>query len=75
MAAHKVGDQYRLNELSVQEGGTSLTVYQNDGKVLIYDKIKSVEKYINSILNKKRGSILRIVDTNTNHQYYPNVEQ
>ena len=73
--ANKVKDEYRINELSVQEGGASLTIYQADGKVLIYDKIKSIERYIESVLKKNSGSILRIVDTNTNQQYYPNVQQ
>jgi GH15 family glucan-1,4-alpha-glucosidase len=73
--ATKVKDEYRHNELSIQEGGTSLTVYQTDGKVLTYDKVKSVEKYISAILRRSSGKIVRIVNTDTNHQYYPNVEQ
>ena len=73
--ATRVNDEYRRNELSIQEGGASLTVYQTDGKVLTYDKVKSVERYIEAILRRSSDKIVRIVDSNTNHQYYPHVEQ
>jgi len=72
--ATRVKDEYRHNELSIQEGGSSLTVYQADGKILTYDKVKSIDRYIEAALRKNRDNILKIVDANTNQQYYPNAE-
>lgn len=72
--ATRVKDEYRHNELSIQEGGASLTVYQRDGKVLTYDKVKSIDRYIEAALRKNKDNIVKIVDTNTNQQYYPNVQ-
>jgi len=49
----KVGDKYRLNPLSLKPGGTTVTVYRNDGKILIYDKIKRPRRYIGKLARKE----------------------
>jgi tRNA G37 N-methylase Trm5 len=42
---HRVNDDYRKNELSFIEGGTSLTIHHQNGKKLTYDKNKNPEAY------------------------------
>ena len=41
----KVKDQFRSNELSLEEGGATVKIIRTDGVVVIYDKIKSVRAY------------------------------
>jgi hypothetical protein len=41
----KVNDEYRRNDLSLSPGGSDVTTIMSNGKKLIYDKIKYVEKY------------------------------
>jgi hypothetical protein len=47
--AFKVGPEYRTNGLSDQEGGIEVKVTYLSGKVIVYDKVKYPEKYVNSI--------------------------
>lgn len=42
----KVQDQHRTNELSFQPGGSEVKIVYDDGKSLIYDKIKNTGAYI-----------------------------
>lgn len=42
----KVQDQHRTNELSFQPGGSEIKLIHDDGKSLIYDKIKIPGAYI-----------------------------
>ena len=62
MAAFKVGDEFRTNELSLIPGGKKVTITRENGKVLVYDKVKNPGKYIKSISQKEdvNGSIIRI---------------
>jgi hypothetical protein len=42
----KVQDQHRTNELSFQPGGSEVKIVYDDGKSLVYDKIKNTGAYI-----------------------------
>lgn len=42
----KVQDQHRTNELSFQPGGSEVKIVHDDGKSLVYDKIKNTGAYI-----------------------------
>lgn len=44
-----VGDQFRTNSLSLTPGGSVVSVTYKNGKTLVYDKIKSPLKYIQSL--------------------------
>lgn len=48
-------DQNRTNELSVQPGGSIVTVHLIDGTIIHYDKIKNVQRYVRAI-DKSRVS-------------------
>jgi hypothetical protein len=63
MSVLKVGDEFRTNDLSLIPGGKTVTVIYQNGKKLIYDKVKSPGKYIKSIANKEslNGSIAQIL--------------
>jgi hypothetical protein len=58
----KVSDDYRKNELSLHPGGSEIKVTYQNGKVLIYDKIKSVKQYCKKLLHDK--TIIEIVVDN-----------
>ena len=45
-------DQNRTNDLSLQPGGSTVSVTYTNGTVIHYDKIKSVSKYVNAIKGK-----------------------
>jgi hypothetical protein len=47
MKEFKVADQARTNQLSLEPGGSVVTVVHTDGKKLVYDKIKKPQSYIN----------------------------
>jgi hypothetical protein len=63
MSVLKVGDEFRTNDLSLIPGGKTVTVIYQNGKKLIYDKIKSPGKYIKSISEKVStdGKIVEIL--------------
>ena len=48
----KVGDEYRTNNLSLIEGGSTVEIHLTDGKILVYDKVKNPVAYINMIRKK-----------------------
>ena len=63
MSDLRVSDDYRTNELSLQPGGyEDIVVYEN-GKRLIYDKVKRPGSYIKSIALKPtaNGEIVEIL--------------
>ena len=39
----RVTDDFRSNDLSLEEGGETIKIIMKNGKILIYDKIKSVK--------------------------------
>jgi hypothetical protein len=47
----RVSDQFRTNNLSLTPGGFEVSITLNNGKTLVYDKIKSPRKYIQSLSN------------------------
>jgi hypothetical protein len=49
----KVSDQFRTNNLSLTPGGSEVSITLNNGQTLVYDKIKSPKKYIQSLSNYK----------------------
>lgn len=46
----RVYDGERVNPLSLQPGGSEVRVLHQDGKNLVYDKIKKPRAYINAVL-------------------------
>ena len=60
-------DQNRTNLLSIQPGGSIVTVHYTDGTIIHYDKIKNVKKYVNAIKHKE--NVNRVVcNTETLYQ-------
>lgn len=49
----RVGDEYRVNPLSLEPGGSIVTVVFSNGRMLDYDKIKSPKRYVASIPEKE----------------------
>lgn len=49
----RVGDEYRVNPLSLEPGGSVVTVVFSNGRMLDYDKIKSPKRYVASIPEKE----------------------
>jgi hypothetical protein len=45
-----VQDKFRTNELSVQPGGSTVTVSHSDGSHRVYKNIKNPRAYTNSIV-------------------------
>jgi hypothetical protein len=41
-----VADEYRKNKLSLEPGGSEVTVVLGDGTRLVYDKIKDPYRYV-----------------------------
>lgn len=62
MGTLKVSDQFRTNELSLVPGGKTVSVTYENGKTLIYDKIKNTEKYISKLHDSpsENGKIVEI---------------
>lgn len=50
MSGFRVGDQYRINNLSHRPGGYSVIVELNTGQILEYDNIKHPSSYINKVI-------------------------
>jgi|LauGreDrversion4_2_1035121.scaffolds.fasta_scaffold382166_3 hypothetical protein len=46
-----VADAFRTNDLSFIPGGFEVSITLNNGQTLVYDKIKSPKKYIQSLSN------------------------
>jgi hypothetical protein len=62
-----VEDKYRTNPLSLSPGGSTIEVHKKSGKIMVYDKIKSPERYLREIYPKINGEsdpIERIVVEN-----------
>lgn len=66
MSDLRVSDDYRTNELSLQPGGYEVIVVYENGKRLIYDKVKRPGSYIKSIALKPtaNGEIVEILVNN-----------
>lgn len=54
----RVTADFRSNDLSLEEGGETIKIIMKNGKILIYDKIKSVKSY--SEKAKKHSSVAEI---------------
>jgi hypothetical protein len=55
----KVTDQHRTNELSLTPGGGTVKILHEDGRLLVYDKVKSVRSYVSAAL-KRDTTIVQI---------------
>lgn len=55
-----VGDAYRTNPLSQVDGGVTIEIIFTNGTSKIYDKIKSVKKYIKSLGDLKFVSDIKV---------------
>jgi predicted secreted protein len=53
-----VNDSHRTNGLSLTPGGSVVTVIYKNGDRRLYDKVKNVEAYVNSI--KKDVTIIQV---------------
>jgi hypothetical protein len=49
----KVRDAYRTNASSLVNGGVTVCVVKNDGKIYEYDKVKNADLYIKKVLEAK----------------------
>lgn len=49
----RVGDEFRINPLSLKPGGSIVSVVFSNGSILEYDKVKSPKKYVASIPNRE----------------------
>ena len=58
----RVTDDFRSNDLSLEEGGETIKIIMKNGKILIYDKIKSVTNSLES----ENNYISLVVDENNN---------
>lgn len=45
----RVSDEFRINPLSLEPGGSIVTVFFSNGNILDYDKVKSPKKYVAKI--------------------------
>jgi len=54
----KVKDDFRKNDLSLIPGGSEVTTLSKDGRLLVYDKVKNVERYCAAL--KKDPNIIEI---------------
>jgi hypothetical protein len=60
----KVGRSYRLHELSLKPGGTTISVHYTNGYVLDYDNVKYPDSYAQKIvLNHSNGVNRQTGDT------------
>ena len=55
-----VHDRFRTNELSVQPGGSTVTVEYADGSNRSYNKVKNPRAYINSIIKDETISSVKV---------------
>lgn len=60
--AFVVGDQFRTNELSLQPGGSTVTVVYTDGSNRIYPNVKNPRAYISAISKKDQTIVKAQVD-------------
>ncbi len=58
----RVGDEYRTNPLSLISGGFSIEIEFQDGRILVYDKIKYPNAYIRAVWRNSRYANNRISD-------------
>jgi hypothetical protein len=52
----KVNDEHRTNELSLSPGGSIIKILHDDGRILVYDKIKNPNAYIKRALKDESVS-------------------
>jgi hypothetical protein len=56
-----VGDEYRTNPLSVEPGGTTVTVIEADGSKMDYDKVKNPWSYARAVLSRRGEAVKSIM--------------
>jgi hypothetical protein len=56
----RVGEEWRINSLSVKPGGYVVTIIYKNGFKLEYDKIKSPEAYISKIKDLSEISEIQV---------------
>ena len=54
-------DESRINGLSLEPGGVTLTVTTRDGKSISYDKVKNHWAYARKVLNLQGDSVVSIM--------------
>lgn len=64
MGSYKVQDKFRTNPLSLQPGGSTVTVHYSEGNSRIYDKIKSPKGYIGSLSMREDAADVVRIDIN-----------
>lgn len=63
MAKHThVSDEFRTNSLSLQPGGSTVTIVYASGSKVSYDKVKDPRKYVQSIINRGKPVKSVLVD-------------
>lgn len=58
-----VKDKFRTNPLSLEPGGSQVTVFYDNGTNFVYDKVKNAQAYIRGIYKKEAEgrSMIRIL--------------
>lgn len=64
MSELTVGDSFRTNPLSKQPGGSKVKVIHENGKIFIYDKIKSPQIYIKNLSEKGPNGLICEIQVN-----------
>lgn len=59
-----VGDGFRINPLSKQPGGSKVKVIHENGRVFIYDKIKSPQVYIRHLNDYSSQGLIAEIQVN-----------
>lgn len=60
MSILRVGDEHRINELSLLPGGDEVTVTYGSGESRVYDKVKNPRRYIDALLARRNNGIAQI---------------
>ena len=58
-----VGDKHRTNNMSLQEGGSTVEVHYKNGFIKVYTNVKYPNAYIKRILEKTNHSTLSSIKT------------
>lgn len=68
----RAGDQYRQNDLSLVEGGVTVTIHYTNGQIIEYDKVKDPDRYCTAAVKKGGHNILKVMSNGV--QLFPKTE-
>ena len=56
-------DENRKNKLSLEPGGSIVSIHYNDGVIIHYDKIKNVQRYVAAVDKTNANKIIYNTET------------